>query len=152
MKRFKYRLQALLKVKEHIEKERQKALAESVKKVRDQQLRLEAVDNYRAATTDRSREKARKRFSVAEMLIISRYLHKLKRDTLVGRELLRVLRREEDGKRHDLIEAARERRKYERLKEIQQEKHLKNVEATLTKESDENAISSYRHRHKKVTR
>lgn len=151
MKRFKYRLQALLKVKEHIEKERQKALAESAKKVHDQVQRLEAVDNDRAVTTDISREKAQKSFSVAEMLIISRFLHKLKRDSVVGRELLRVLRREEDGKREELIAAARERRKYERLKEIQQEKHLKDAESTLTKDSDENAINSYRYRHRNAT-
>ncbi|UCD63425.1 MAG: flagellar export protein FliJ [Candidatus Zixiibacteriota bacterium] len=148
MKKFKYRLQALLKVKEHIERERQKALAESTGKVHDQENKLEAIEDDRAETFDLSRRKTRAAFSVAEMLIVSRYLHKLRRDTLVGRGLLRVLRKDRESKREELVEASRERKKYDKLRQHQRDKYHREVEAALTKESDENAIRSYRQRHR----
>ena len=119
MKKFKYRLQALLKMKEHIEKERQKMLAASAKQVQDQETRLELVENHRDDTIERQRDDASGRFTVAEMLVISRYLHKLKRESILGQELLKALKKEEDVKRQELLEATREKKKYEKLKEVQ---------------------------------
>ena len=146
MKRFKYRLEALLKVKDHIEKERQKMLADSTKKVHDQQTQLERIDSDRADTVELQQKRMRGRFSVAEMMIVSRYFFKLRKDTLVGKELLKVLEKDETAKRQELLEATKERKRYERLKEVQQEKHYAEIEAFLTKESDENAVNFYRQR------
>ncbi len=144
MKKFRYRLHALLKVKEHIEKERQKKLALTVKKVQEQEERLREIDNCRDATKEHQRLSVSGPFSVAEMLVVSRYLFKLKRDTMMGQELLRALRKEEFSRRHELLEATRERKKYDKLKEQQEEDHYKKMESALTKESDETGISSYR--------
>jgi len=144
MKKFRYRLQALLKMKEHIEKERQKELATSVMRVHNQQQRLGEIEDDRSRTFDRQRTTTQSRFSVAEMLVVSRYLHRLKRESIMGAELLKVLRKDEDKKREHLLEATTERRKYERLKERQKEKHFREAEAKLAKENDETAISTYR--------
>jgi flagellar FliJ protein len=144
VKRFKYRLEALLKVKDHIEKERQKKLADSMKQVRDQVTELERIDADRAGTVEHQQKRMLSRFSVAEMLVVSRYFFKLRKDTLVGRELLKVLTKDEATKRQELLEATKERKKYQKLKEVQQEKHYAEIEAVLTKETDENAINFYR--------
>ncbi len=148
MKRFKYRLQALLKMREHIEKEKQKELAASSQQVRSKEEELETVEKNREQTFDFQRNEIKQSFSVAEMLVISRYLHKLKRDTILGRELLRALKVEEEKKRRKLLEATRERKKYEKLKEKQQNKHYRNIESILTKETDETAVSTYRQKAK----
>ncbi len=148
MKKFKYRLQALLKLKEQIEKDRQKHLAAASKQVRDQNRRLGDIEQSHGRTVERQRREAEQTFSVAEMLVISRYLHKLKRDTVVGRELLKVLLREEDNKRQDLLVATRERRKYEKLKERLRDKHNQEAETVLTKDNDETAISTFRQKTK----
>jgi len=148
MKKFKYRLEALLKMKEHIEKERQKKLAAKIKQVQDKQGELASVDQSRERTFDRQRQEAESNFSVAEMLVISRYLHKLKRDTVVGQELLKALMKEQEQRRQELLEASRERKKYEKLKEKQQKRHHQNTESILTKESDETAVNTYRQKAK----
>ncbi|UCE24848.1 MAG: flagellar export protein FliJ [Candidatus Zixiibacteriota bacterium] len=148
MKKFRYRLQALLKLREQIEKDRQKHLAAASKQVQDQNRRLDDIEQSRDRTIERQRQEADQAFSVAEMLVISRYLHKLKRDSVVGRELLKVLMKEEDNKREELLAAARERRKYEKLKERLRDKHIQEAEATLTKDNDETAISTFRQKTK----
>lgn len=150
MKKFKYRLQALLKMKEHIEKERQKQLATSAKRVQDQEQLLEDVDEHRERTVDRQRERTKSRFSVAEMLVVSRFLHKLKRDTVLGKEMLKVLKKDEDEKRQDLLEATKERKKYEKLKEKQEDKHYEGIETFLAKESDETGINTHRQKTKSL--
>jgi flagellar FliJ protein len=149
MKNFRYRLQALLKVREHIERERQKQLAFSTQKVLDQKNELVSIDQTRTTTMDNQRERSNKPFCVAEMLVVSRYLQKLKRDTLVGEELLKVLKKDEEAKRRQLLEAARERKKYEKLKERQRERFMKEFEQASAKESDEIAITTYRYKKKK---
>lgn len=136
-------------MKEHIEKERQKELATSLIRVHNQQQRLGELDRSRHRTIDRQRATAQDRFSVAEMLVVSRYLHRLKRESVMGAELLKALKKDEDNKRRHLMEATRERRKYEKLKERQAEKHHKEAELTLTKENDETAISTFRQKKSK---
>ncbi|UCG61960.1 MAG: flagellar export protein FliJ [Candidatus Zixiibacteriota bacterium] len=148
MKRFRYRLQALLKMKEHIEKERQKELAASSQQVRSKEEELDLVQKNRDRTFEFQRNEILQSFTVAEMLVISRYLHKLKRETVVGKELLRVLKVEEEKRRRKLLDASRERKKYEKLKEKQQQKHYDNARSAITKEMDETAVSTYRQKAK----
>ena len=91
MKKFKYRLQALLRAKEHIEKERQKNHAVALQKVYNQADELDQIDNSRQENLLAQRSQMKHDFSVAEMLIYSRYLAKLKRQELAGNELLHHL-------------------------------------------------------------
>lgn len=84
--------------------------------------------------------------SVAELLVYSRYLARLRRERLAGSELLKVLKKEAEHKRADLVEAARQRQILEKLKERQAAKHHAEIEHTLTKESDE--IAGVHHRRK----
>jgi len=148
MKKFKYRLQALLKMKEHIEKERQKLLATSAKKVQNQQEHLKSVEDDRNDTVEHQRENVSERFTVAEMLVVSRYLHKLKRESILGEELLRALKQEEEAKRQELLKATRERKKYEKLREVQQDKHNSTMETVLAKENDETGVNTFRQKTK----
>ena len=146
MKKFKYRLEALLKVKEHIEKERQKALAISSLKVNEQVESLGVIENSRVGTLHTQANRMTGKISVAEMLIYGRYILKLKRDTLTGREMLKVLKKEESQKRNELLDASRERQVYEKLKAKKQDRFVKEVASTEMKANDEVAISNYRRR------
>ena len=144
MKKFKYRLQALLKVKEHIERERQKDHASALQKVHQQSNELDRLDRSRNSNLSQQRDQMKENLSVAEMLVYSRYLARLKRERLAGTELLKALEEEREKKRTDLVEAAKERRVLEKLKERQLAKHNAEIEQVLTKEGDEIAITSYR--------
>ncbi len=144
MKKFKYRLQALLKVKEHIERERQREHASAVQKVHHQSNELDRLDLSRDSNLSQQRDQMKESLLVAEMLVYSRYLARLKRERLAGTELLKVLEEEGESKRTDLVEAAKERRVLEKLKERQMAKHIAEIEQVLTKEGDEIAVTSYR--------
>jgi len=146
VKKFKYRLQALLKVKEHIERERQKEHASALHKVHRQNRELDQLDQSRDISLSSQRDHMKSRLCVAEMLVYSRYLARLKRERLAGAELLKLLEREAEKKRTDLVEASKERRILEKLKERQASKHHAEIERTLTKESDE--IAGAHHRRK----
>ncbi|MDF1543630.1 MAG: flagellar export protein FliJ [bacterium] len=144
MKKFQYRLESLLKLKEHKEKERQKELAISSHKVKRQEMDLETIDgNQRNAIDSQARRLAGK-FSVSDMLIYGRYLLKLKRENLTGNEMLRVLKKDEDQKREELLQASRARRVYEKLKEKQQAAFYSEVNSAEQKESDEIAVTNFR--------
>jgi flagellar FliJ protein len=144
MKKFKYRLQALLRVKEHIEKERQKVHAGALQKVRRQTDELDRIDGSRQANLSAQRRQMTQHVSVAEMLIYSRYLARLKREQLASTELLNVLEGEAEEKRTELVAASRDRRVLEKLKEKQSAKHHAEIEQALTKENDEIALICHR--------
>lgn len=144
MKKFRYRMEPLLKMREHLEKEKQKILAAAQNKILRQREELRQIDSNRQITMDQQENKTTKPFSVAEMLVYSRYIHKLKRERMVGDEMMKVLKKDEIEKRKALLEAARERKKYETLKEKQTEKYYKEMTKLENKESDETALNIFR--------
>ena len=150
-KKFKFRLEPLLKLRKHREKERQKEHAEARAKVYEQESSLQNMDRHRLTTLDTQRKRLTGSISVAETLICSRYLVKLKRDRLAGNELLHGLRKEEETRRDKLVSSARERKIFEMLREKQEKKHLDEIHKADQKELDEIA-SMADQRHKKKGR
>jgi len=143
MKKFKYRLETLLKVKEHIEKEKQKEHASAVNRVNHQENQLKDIDNAKTTTFEKQRSRMKSPIVVAEMLVCSRYLNKLKRENMAGKELLKALKKKSEEKREKLIEASRDKKIYEKLKEKQQDKYNEMIKMLETKDNDEIAIRNY---------
>ncbi len=148
MKKFKYRLEALLKVKQHIEREKQKDLAKVRQRVLKQKQEIKQIEQAHKQVLNGKREKQSDRLSVAELLVYSRYLLKLKGDTLNNRELLRGLQKTESEKRDLLIQAVKERKTYEKLKERQREQFNKEIATLEMKEGDEIGLNSHRQKTK----
>ena len=146
MKKFKYRLEALLKVKEHIERERQKEHAGALHRVNGQKDSLGQLDDGRKGTLKGQRQQMVGRLSVAKMLVYSRYLVKIKKDQLAGEQLLEALEGEAETKRQDLVEASKQRRIQEKLRERLKEKHNKDGRLAMAKSDDEIAINNFRRR------
>ncbi|MDH4156005.1 MAG: flagellar export protein FliJ [candidate division Zixibacteria bacterium] len=147
MKKFRYRLQTLLRVKEHIEREKQKEHAGALSQVHLQRQQLSQIGRSKEAALSDQRASMLEQLSVAEMLIYSRYLVKLKKDMLSGSELLKVLQQRAEKKRQALLEATKQKKIYEKLKERQQENFNRDVLRLETKENDEVAIRGHRRRH-----
>jgi flagellar FliJ protein len=147
-KKFKYRFAPMLKVKEHREKERQKELADALVRVHEQRTRLRQIDGVRLDTMERQRDRLVGAISVAEALVCSRYLMRLKRDRIAGSELLRGLERQSESRRLALVEAARERKIYDMLKDKQQLRHRQQIEKDEQKALDEVATVSFRRKSK----
>ncbi|UCC43441.1 MAG: flagellar export protein FliJ [Candidatus Zixiibacteriota bacterium] len=144
MKKFKFRLESLLKVKEHLERERQKEHAAARERVAHQQDRLSEIDAQRQTTVKQQRQRLTGDISVADLLVCSRFLVKLKSNTLEGTEILRGLEAEADKSRDRLIDASRQKKIYEKLRERQREKHLEEMKRLENKEIDEIATNSRR--------
>jgi len=144
MKKFKYRLETLLKVKENIEKQKQKDLAAAASKVMEQKEVLKDINHKNAAALDKKRKSNKGNIIVSEMLIYSRYFLKLKRDNIAGLELLRVMSRAQEEKRKALLEASKVKNIYEKLKDRHQEEFNKKVEEILRKDSDETGLNVFR--------
>lgn len=144
MKKYDFRLKALLKMCEHREKERQKELAGSQRKVNRQLEELQKLDGQRSSTYTKRLSAEQKPFTVAEMLVYSRYIHKLKRESLMGEQMLSAFKEEEAKKREKLLEATREKKKYEKLKEKERENFYKEYNRQLNLEADETALTNFR--------
>ena len=144
MKRFRFRLEALLKQREQIEKDRQKELAEAVRQVQEQKTRLDAIHLKNRDTLDRKREQQAGTMRVSDLQIYSRYLHRLKRDSLGAEELLKALRKTEARRRDALLEAAKNRKIYETLIDHQQDDFYREAAQAAAKENDEVGLSIFR--------
>jgi flagellar FliJ protein len=130
-------------MKEHLEKERQKEHAVAQGQAQQQKQTLDKIDQDRVETMARQRSEMSGKMSVAELLIYSRYLLKLKKDTMTGGEMLKVLEKNVESRRRALVEATKQKKIYEKLKERQQKKHQDKIKAQEEKETDEMAIMTY---------
>jgi flagellar protein FliJ len=148
MKRFRYRLEPVLKIKEHHERQRQKEHAAALQQVMNQQSRLEQIETEKQRTFDQERPHLTGSLKPHLLMSASRYLVKLKRDTLMGRELLRGLETEAERRRQRLVEAAREKKTYEKHKEKLERRFAESLEQKEAKLLDEMAIIRYTYRHK----
>ncbi len=148
MKKFAYRLEPVLKMKAHVEKQRQKEHAVAMQQVYIQQDKLESIAAEKQLTLESQRERLTGPLRPHQLLVASRYLVKLKRDTLTGTELLRALEREAETRRMRLVEATKQKKIHEKLKEKLQKKFVEEIETHEKKELDEIAVNGYRFRHR----
>ena len=140
MKRFKFRLEPLLKLRAYREKEEQKAHATASHKVLSQEESLEKINSDCHTNQNDLRQFLSGSLDMAKLSIFSRYFVKLKKEELLGREMLKVFQRDAEQKRQQLLEATKQRKIFEKLKEKHQEKHHKQFEFADQKEIDEIGI------------
>ncbi|RKX24900.1 MAG: flagellar export protein FliJ [Candidatus Zixiibacteriota bacterium] len=137
MKKFRFRLDRILQLKAHAEKEKQKIFGMAVRKVVDQESELKALDNIRTDTQNNQRRRLSGGLDIPMMSSYSRYYLLLKKKELGGLELLKAYKKDQEEKRRELVEAAREKKTFEKLKENKFDSYRKDVELNLQKEQDE---------------
>lgn len=146
MKKFRYRLEPILRIRSHAEKQRQKEHAAALQQVYRQKEHLSDIDKDKARTFEFQRTRLQGSIRTYQLLAASRYLVRLKRDTMTGTELLRGLERETERRRQLLVQASRERKIYEKLRERQEAKFNQEVEQHDRKALDELAVVTFVHR------
>ncbi len=144
MKKFRFRLQTLLKIREQTEKDKQKAHAAVLHQVNNQEANLGTIRAEANRTTAQQQSRMIGRIQPNQVLGWTRYNHKLRRDTLVGKELLVALEKSAEQKRLELVEASKHRKIFENLRDRQRGNFDKDLEARTTKENDEISIGIYR--------
>lgn len=137
MKKFRFRLERILQLKAHAEKEKQKLLALSSQKISDQQKALADINQEREDNKVKQRSRQIGTVNPHLMSTFSRYYLRLKKNELAGNELLRVYRKDEEAKRQHLVEATRAKKVYEKLEERLFENYQKETDLLLQKEQDE---------------
>ncbi len=137
MKKFKYRLEPLLKLKAYREKEEQKVHAAALQKVYSQE---NSLVNINSDCTNNQKSLRKIQLGNLDLSLLSgysRYFVKLKKDEFIGREMLKVFKKDTEEKRLKLLEATKQRKIYDKLKEKHHEKYTHELEQVIQKEQDE---------------
>ena len=137
MKKFRYRLEPILRLKEHLEKEKQKVHSSALQQVYSQKDILQSIDVDRLGQQDQMRLFLEGSININCLTAYNRYFSKLQRDEFTGRELLRTFYKNAEEKRLELVEATKQRKIYEKLKEKHREYHKKETNMASQKEQDE---------------
>lgn len=148
MKKFRFRLERILQLKAHKEKDKQKNLALSSQKVFNQEEKLQDINTDRIETQTEQNKYLVGLLDSTRLSIYSRYYVRLKKSELAGKEILIAFKKEQDDKRSELVEATRDKKIYEKLKERQHDKYYEDLEREWQKEQDELAsqIDQYKKR------
>ncbi len=150
MKKFNFRLEKILQLKAHFEKEKQKLLSRATKQVVNQERVLSEIDLSRKNKQGEQRSQLLGNIDTHLMSMFSRYYIKLKKNALAGREMLGALRKDQEEKRQKLVKATRAKKIYEKLKERKHEEFQAEYRSQLQKEQDE--IATLMLLHKKSSR
>ncbi|MEE9441142.1 MAG: flagellar export protein FliJ [candidate division Zixibacteria bacterium] len=137
MKRFKYRFEKVLSFKKHLEKQKQRELAEVVDFEQKQKLKILEVLDDRANYQKREKKLLTGKLDANLLTRYSRYYMKLKQMEIGGRELLANIREELGKRRKVLIEATKQRKIYEKLRERHLDKYTVEMNLLTQKENDD---------------
>lgn len=138
MKKFQFRLQRVMEMKEEVEKQRMVDLAEVKKRVTRELEALEKLreedQNCRAHIKERG---SQKRINPATMDMIYRYLKKLEADIDTQQGKVSDVKDEMEKKRQVLLDAAKERKILEKLKDRKKSDYLSDLSKKEQKTLDE---------------
>lgn len=143
MKKFRFKFEKILSFRRHQEKEKQRALAEVLQAKKKQEDEIDELLDQRTKWQRQEKNKLIGKILPHQLGGYSRYFLKLKKMEMAGYESIKLIE-EEAGKRQELlIEAARNRKIYDKLKERHQEKYSQEVDLLLQKENDETGLKLF---------
>lgn len=146
-KKFKYKLQSVLRYREIIEEERKRDFAQANRLVEEQKARAEALDTERYSLQDDLRTlNAGGEVRFEQMVNTIRYLASLDAGIVTARREEERLRREMEGQRQAFVMARRDKRVLEILKEKRLEAHRKEDDRQHQQVLDELSLRALRRR------
>ncbi len=118
MKKFQFRLQKVMEIKEEVEKQRMIDLGRAKSRVVEEERKLDELFKKESGCREQIEAKeAEDRINPAEMDLCFKYLRKLGRDIETQRDCIRDARTEMEARRQDLIAATKEKKILEKLRE-----------------------------------
>ncbi len=145
MKRFDFRLERVLALKQRVETERQGIFAAAERRVNDQEERLKDLRQSRQNTFSSERRELVGAVPLASLRNYSRFYAALSRSELIARETLDALARDRERKRLELQRAAQERKGLELLKERHRGRYQALADRAEQAEFDESAATIHTH-------
>lgn len=146
-KRFLFRLQPILKLRESLEKEAQRHLARMIALQTAAERNLDDLVRLRAETFDRRRVPAGMIVDLQDWKATERYLVVVDRQILAAEEALALAVRRVLDARQALLTAHRHHLTLLRLRERRQEQHLLETSRLEAREVDDMTVLRYRRSH-----
>jgi flagellar protein FliJ len=137
MKKFNFRLERLRKYKEQIEEERKRSLAIVQNRLVNEKNKLTVIMSTRNRYLSSFGVRKAGKVNLQNIIISKRYLDKLAADIVVQTKITKSAEHEVATAQKALLDAAREKKKYEKLKERQLERFRKDNLSSENKELDE---------------
>ena len=140
---FHFRFEALLSARRHTEESLQKELSEARRALAVEQAVLREKTHARRQCLQAQRRQQRQSFRGSDMLLYTAYLQRLERDIAIQQKRVSAAERQAGQKRQALIEAMKKRKILEKLREKDQETHLRSLSERERKFLDEVAARTH---------
>ncbi len=140
--RFRFRLEPLLRKAEHAETGAMRRLGEAIQRVTQQEAKIAEITARRSEVIQHLELPSNVRIHLTQLASGNRAVLKLRTDIMKQREVLLGLRQEVERRRLDLIEATKEKRKLEKLRERLKLRFQDDIRTREAKEQDEIAGKS----------
>ncbi len=137
MKKFKFRFEKLLSYRRYLEKQKQRELAAIQNMEMQQRRKLKHIAADRSTHQKQERQHLRGKIYPDRLRGFTRYYLLLNKMEISGQEVLRQIEKEVDKKRGELIEASKQKKIYEKLKERHRSRYDRQLNLLLQKENDE---------------
>ena len=137
MRRFKFRFEKILTYRGHQEKQRQRELASALNVQQSQQEKVSGLVRGQMVAQKEKEKHLVGKIETARLSGYYRYGLRLKHLEMAGRELLGHIAKDVEKKRQTLVEAARKKKTYEKLKERHLRQYTEDSNLALQKENDE---------------
>ncbi|MFH2055220.1 MAG: flagellar export protein FliJ [bacterium] len=146
MKKFQFRLQKLLQLRQHRKLERQKKLAKAERLRRVEEAHLESLGQRLEREQQRPRANQDGSLNVSLLQQSVRYQERLKQDQGVQKQMVARARENEARRREELLAAAIKEKVFLKLRERRQDQYHADLERRDQKETDEIAIQQFLHK------
>ena len=137
MKKFRFRLQKLLQVKTYNKMQKQKELSQAERMRRMEEAHLAMLQQHLHNEIEALKAQKRDHVNVARLTRSVHYQQRLLTNMATQERVIIDACRKEEIKRGRLIEATKEEKTFEKLKERQQFRYLVELDHLMQKENDE---------------
>jgi len=137
MPRFQFRLQQYLGVKEQIEDQKELEYAKALRKVEEEKQKLEEFKRRRDESVEALRKSVQKSIAPIEIRRYNNNIERLKQQIKVQEERVAAAKAFAEQKRQELVQAMKERKAIETVKENAREEFLKEIDLSERKQVDE---------------
>ena len=143
MPRFEFRLERFLNVKEQIEDQKEIEYATALRQVEEEKARLAELEHKKDSTVEDLRKSVKKSIEPIEIRRYNNNIERLKHMIMVQNERLEAAKLFAEEKRLELVEAIKERKAIEKVKENALEEHNKQEDRITRRTTDE--LTSYKY-------
>jgi flagellar FliJ protein len=137
VKKFRFRLQKLLQVKTYNKMQKQKELSQAERLRRMEETHLAMLHQHLRDELHELKTRKSEQVDVSRLTRSVYYQQRLLTNMATQERVISDARRKEDAKREKLIEATKEEKTFEKLKERQELRYLIELDHLMQKENDE---------------